>query len=641
MIPGLTSDSSPKVLRLHVMTSFNNALAFHELSWTVVGEIEYLLRDYQGTCSEPPLIIFDRLIKLEHLNPLYYPADNPEENTTKQSQGAGNEPEQYGALLARLVLAFPEALFIFPLSKDGDSLAYKAFQSTHGLGKLFAILNDPLFDGSGLRDWIRQQMRNKSKKKEMEYLPRRTKLAVALDEEADYAMLHAYTAYRFGFRAVPLSTKSQAQAVLGPASCWQAPELTFEDKNLNFPDAEGGYSTVDGKRKIDFCKLELAINRILATSGHGIATPEIKLPFTILDKPNAGMFQIWKETKLIRTLIWQGANNHIHRGVGDGFVWPPPWDATRTNSHFINVLLEYSFWIKEKIPQKVRLVFKKIFCRTDCKQESMESSGHSCSGILLVIAKSLLGRAERLLTETRSVADAVRGAVLATDALELLGGKTPTAAVEALTLKHQLEVLAECQFSGVEYHFPVKPRLDEIRRDLASFATWFHWKRSSRARLNAEMSIVAKLILIFREHAQFDEEQICMNRARNLHNTLWMLHHKWRFLLWLPIRYLELLLCSFGVFVSFLIIWILVLAALFYCVSIGNGGTVYTSLEDALTSFFSMGSPIHQDITSTASPATQSFMTSWYVGVICIAIVAGVVHLGIFISYLYSIVTRK
>ncbi len=58
----------------------------------------------------------------------------------------------------------------------------------------------------------------------------------------------------------------------------------------------------------------------------------------------------------------------------------------------------------------------------------------------------------------------VRRATFATDALELTGHRTPTTALEALSTKHQLELTAECHFSGIEYNVDVKSRLAEIRK---------------------------------------------------------------------------------------------------------------------------------------------------------------------------------
>ena len=89
---------------------------------------------------------------------------------------------------------------------------------------------------------------------------------------------------------------------------------------------------------------------------------------------------------------------------------------------------------------------------------------------------------EALDAGVTSVADAVSGAVLATDALELTGGRTPTTAIDALYLKHQFELEAECQFSGVEYHLRIEPRLEEIAEDAAWICRWFAPRQQKKQR---------------------------------------------------------------------------------------------------------------------------------------------------------------
>jgi hypothetical protein len=292
-------------------------------------------------------------------------------------------------------------------------------------------------------------------------------LVVALDEETDYAHLHAYTAYRFGFRALAIAERNAADAVLGlHADCaWEVPPaLVLEDIFLNFPDGGHGLSDL-AERKKKFPRLEEAEHRVIVTSGQrvpGDAEKQARNTLYIngqraagkkvrlLHKPHAGLFSVWEESRLDRTLKWTDRSGKRHRGIAEGYVWPPDWrqiDEVWGNS---------------------------------------DGSGHSSPGIFLLIARSLLKRAGKMLAEgVFSVEDAVRGAVLANDALELLGGKTPTTAAEALSLKHQFELHAECQFTGVEYHVPMSSRIKEIERDAKSIARWFSPQKKDSAFLNS------------------------------------------------------------------------------------------------------------------------------------------------------------
>ena len=262
-----------------------------------------------------------------------------------------------------------------------------------------------------------------------------------------------------------------------------------------------------------------------------------------------------------------------------------------------------------------------------------DGSGHSSPGIFLLIARHLLDRAESMLTKgLSSVEQAVRGAVLANDALELLGGKTPTTAAEALSLKHHFELHAECQFTGVEHHVPLHHRLKEIKRDAESIARWFRPQERRRAALNIQMNIVNQLVRILRQYNQFDEEQECMNRVRHLHNSLYLHEHPWRrFLTWPILRYSEFLLSSFSRFTIALIVWIVGLTLLF------NLRPDIKSPTDETNSLQPFGDAISTFL--GINPITS--YGPWLIVLSVVAIVAGLAHLGIFISHLYVLVSKR
>jgi hypothetical protein len=351
-------------------------------------------------------------------------------------------------------------------------------------------------------------------------------------------------------------------------------------------------------------RAELAEHRVFVTSGQRQRGDQVKwaanreyidsqiaagVHIAFLFKPHSGIFRLWEDSALIRRLSWLG-KNHRYRGVGDGYDWPPRRISPVAKEHT-----------------------------------------HSAPGVLQAISQTLIDRAQQIRGQVRCVSDAVRGAVFATDALELLAGRTPTTSIDALSLKHEFEVIAECQFSGAEYHLGLAPRFREIARDVEVISRSFHPSHRETAALNAEMKIVSKILLIFRENAQYDEEQACMNRVRHLQNTLWMQREPIRHLLWPVVRYIEALLASFPRFLFVILCWIMALGALY--TYFGGHEYWYWGIEDAITSFFSIGGPIHE--------GPDILRTFGYVGVTCVGIVAGFVHLGIFVSHLYSLVSRK
>ena len=505
----------------------------------------------------------------------------------------------YGRLCAMLALSFPDILFK-PVNNFTDIVQ---------TSQLWDVAFSPLFDGAGLRNNIRKNMGSETTNVNVDYLPLRSELAVAIDDEDAYALLHGYTTYRFGFRAIPVSTGTLATFIL-PKEKGQIPplgyaELAIEDLYISFPDRGGKKLSDLEKRHDEWPHLEQAKRRVFVTSDHDRKKWRSNQPFLSkesergidirkLHKPHAGMFLIWESAGLTSGLRWS-KDGRVHDGYAPGFVWPP----------------------------------KKLHAEEN-------EDGHSSPGTLKMLAEHMLERAERMIPNVQSVADAVKGAVLANDALELLGTRTPTLAIEALRMKHQFEVLAECQFSGVEYHIPLHGRLAEIRRDVRVISQWFGYKQRESAAMNAEMAILTTLVRVFRDFGQFDEEQQCMQKARHLNNSLWMGQRPDRRLLWPVLRYLEVLLSSFATFVLVLIAWIVGLGVLFWLSQSGDGfGDLLCGLQNSVSSFFSMGSPI------TPKPACSE-INNWFGSLVTsLAIVSGFVHTGVFISHLYSIVSRK
>lgn len=115
----------------------------------------------------------------------------------------------------------------------------------------------------------------------------------------------------------------------------------------------------------------------------------------VVYKPASGLHTLWDKLGLpraYRKTPSTGRNSpdyrHAH-GLAKGYIWPPPKPDKGGNA----------------------------------TEETHD--GHSAPGRLLRITEHLIQRATKLLEDVATVPDAVRGAVLATQALELLGGKTP------------------------------------------------------------------------------------------------------------------------------------------------------------------------------------------------------------------------
>jgi hypothetical protein len=451
------------------------------------------------------------------------------------------------ALVAMLVLAFPEVrwhVLVLTGRPNEESNGqpsrqlqrWEAFQALHGIGALFEPRGTPLFDGYGLRqhvlDCIFDQEEKDSSYNRRSFritgsVPARPALATVLDEEEGYRWLLAYMAYRHGFRVCPIAFWREATALLGPegllartsreqepsqsqANCFR---LSLEDWFLSYPDQNVSAMSDLRRRSQVLPALRLhgpPLRRFL-TVGHEhqsgvlvdyrdsllaeVRRREFGANGHLLDraqqiafKPASGLYTLWKELGLNRDWnttgppAWNDPMRKKHHGLAPGYYWPPE--------------------------------------TLDGDRQQQADEGHSSPGRLLQIAEHLLDRANANIKDVNTVTEALRGAVLATQSLELLGGKTPTVSVEALLLKHAFEVIAECQFPGVEYHLNLKERLADIRANLTALSAWLHTKRRQDFLLNAEALILTKLAVILEEYGEYEEAEMCHRQLRLLHRHI-------------------------------------------------------------------------------------------------------------------------
>jgi len=543
------------------------------------------------------------------------------------------EGPNWETLIAMLILAFPEVQWVFGLCSfsAGNGKQSQDLIASHGIQSLFSTEYEPLFDPTGLRNWVRTQANSerpitetdRRDKSPAPYIPFRKCVAAAIDDEQSYAYFHAYTAYRFGFRSHVVTTDVLFESLFSandvPANLRPQFNLVFDDLFLNFPDRE--FSPQVGlshlrHRGTRYPRVAEADHWIFVTTGQRRPRDEAKWADNTdylselrhggqhnetIFKPTSGIFDLWERSGLLSRL--PGALDQDLRltekkprcGYAEGFFWPPE----------------------------------------DFQLPDDPDPGHSAPGRLLEIVTSLVARAERLLPDAKSVEEGVHGALLAAEALELIGPRTPTTALEALALKHQFEVMAECQFYGVEYDFDLQKRFDEIELELASVGRWFNPKTRDNSILNAQLSVISRLVIVFREANQFDEEQACMIKVRDLHRRTWVSKNRWRRLAW-PFRwYVEFLLKSLTRFSAAIGLWLVVLTVLYALSS--NLPSSASSMEKlgksftyAYTSFFPMQPPQDPDPT-----------IKFNFGVVALAIFGGFVHLGVFVSHLYSKITRR
>jgi len=280
--------------------------------------------------------------------------------------------------------------------------------------------------------------------------------------------------------------------------------------------------------------------------------------------------------------------------------------------------------------------------------DAPRSHGHGAPGKVALVARTLVARARALREARPALEGQLLAAVCALDALELSGGESPMLGFEALSLRHECEVLAECSFGGLQHRIEVQERFADIRDALQTLAVKVVGPSRRLAQLNAEVSILTALMRVFRDHARFDEEFACLNRIRDVNFLLGLQRRPTLVepMTWLaPLRwaahgYFNLLIRSPQHFIGAILAWLTVLAMALYLTGYDGasitGSAVICALLDAVSTFIGMGGPVHpESCTFQPGPGTT------YFAVVGSAIVLGAVHLGIFVSFVYTLLARR
>lgn len=516
------------------------------------------------------------------------------------SEGAG-----WSHLIAMLILTFPEIKWVFGVVVGDvvDAEQHAVFPAEqHSLASLLThARRDPLLDPTGLRDWVRR-ITNGGLKKDQITLPTRLHKAAAIDEEKSFAYFHAYTAYRFGFRCDAVTSWALMKELFDGDHTPHGYYVLLEDMSLKFPDKPRDVELADFEKRAGHCSklaysptssAESSRHRILITTGQtGVGDDYLEDSKRYLAKktngehpglrkPVGGMLDLWREAGLTEDLDGKG-----QAGNAPGFEALPKTEGTR------------------------------------------EKRGHGSPGKLMLIAEILLRRAEVFRSSACTVKDFIKGATLATEAVELLGGRTPTLTLTALALKHEYEARAECAFVGAGYHFDVNAREEEIDRDVEIIANWFEESARRRAQCDALVVILNRIAAVFRQAGQFEEEQDALVALRRAHRAL-MLHqapHPGSWLVNASLMYAEWLLASFERFVSAIAGWLLGITAVWW-MSYDNTGWRMAVFK-TFGQFFG------------GNPADASI--EWpLLAFSCFVVVLGVFHIGVFISYLYSVISRR
>lgn len=520
-------------------------------------------------------------------------------------------------LLAMLILSFPEVRWSFglaltprpPLPDWPEVAAATTLAQAELRGDGTA-----LFDPSGLRNLVRKRTNLWLERSgDALRLPLRRERACVIEDETAFAYLHGCVAYRYGYRVELVTSWRQMSALFGGEGS-HGFAILIEDLNLHFPDRRLGIHLSELEARARDCpKLdsrnaaaETSRLRIVVTTGPGRSGNAAQRIHEHLNAKANGIGKLVpKPTKGMADLWEQAGQFGAHKWLSDlgAWLWPE---------------------LAQSQPRGNAPQF--IFPPSNHSDVEEAIAHHGASGKLGLVVERLLARARRYAAAGDNVATLITGAVVARDALEISGLRSPALSLDALALLHKLELKGECQFSGLEFHIDLSHRRREIRGAVEATSHWFDPGMQARAALNAEMKMMHGLLPILREHGQFEEEQEWMGIVRWLQAKLWA-GHGWR-RVFLPILlYTSAILSSLTIFFIAIAWWVTVLTVMFM---VSPGGESFScSLGNAVTSMFSLNPPY-----SCNDYDAPQLLVSF-------AIVIGFLHLGIFISHLYSVLSRR
>jgi hypothetical protein len=477
------------------------------------------------------------------------------------------------AFIGQLILQYPEVAWVLQSREDNADPA-----------ALLDASHNALFDPQGIRNIVKANIR---KDEPQTHASERSQLAAIVEDERSYSMFHAYTAYRAGYRCEIIDSYASLSRLRSNNARFA---FTFEDVFLNLADRGDVHLSQLEERDTRYPALAKTPQRVFVTAGtlHTMTAQNEKYRETlegkgvdakIVYKPTAGLFDLIAKAGL-----------------------------------------------KEKFKERREAEWS-------TEQSTKHSPTHSAPGAVLEIAESLLRRAKEIQHDAKDVADTIHAAMLALEALELLNYRTPATSLDAIALRHALEVEAECMFYGVEYGIRVVDRLSEIEHEVAAAARWFNPTVRDGAALNARMSIVTSILRVFREYGHFDEEQLCLKHLRKLYRQ-WLSSKKKGWPIVAALRaYLDTLVGSMRWFLVAIVCWplaVALVASLFrlHLFDRSTAPVFESNIYGALVSFFGL------------QPASDS-LSRGAMWLTVLLILMGFAHLGIFVAHCYTVLSRR
>lgn len=341
------------------------------------------------------------------------------------------------------------------------------------------------FDPTGLRTLVKnrflgtlfgdQQGWSNTEKGREVLLERLGRVAVAIDEEREFALLNAYAAWKFGRRAwIVISYSEFATHPLWTHKVSREDDvLVLRDIDIRFPDVDG-VGVRNALKNIHSEEWREKIGpdwRIRAVSGEAAVIPADKIPEDwCSDQKRVGQKNITTAGKEIQKY--------------SGYQKP------------IASLYELASIVGEGAEEAVDSAISRIESASDKQGDS----GHGAPYLNLAMAESLLQQARSYKDSPSAY---IFGALLASESYELLLGMSKTTALEALLEMHKAEAHAEVHFPGVGHAVDIKPRKSDIEKSLQRLYSNPKIDRSAEVQGMYLSQFWAEMRIVYRDGEQF------------------------------------------------------------------------------------------------------------------------------------------
>lgn len=273
-------------------------------------------------------------------------------------------------------------------------------------------------------------------------------VAVAIDEEREFAVLNAYAAWKFGRRAWIVTTYAE----FDQSPLWTMDSLrsdidvvVLRDIDLRFPDIP-----TDGRNIREQLKyIELPAWKPKIANAEGVRIRAISSVADIC----------WGSARWFRR-PWSPEEQRLGQR--------PIARCGKKNDRFVQYRglrkpISTLYKLQQLLGDKGKVATNSSAALIGAVEEKGATVGHGAPYLNLAMAESLLRQSRR--QADGPIAHTI-AALLASEAYELLLGMSKTTALEALIQMHKQEVVAEVEFPGVAHNIHIKERRKDIMATL-------------------------------------------------------------------------------------------------------------------------------------------------------------------------------